>query len=103
MPWTHLPLVNKTPRFPLSALALMIAGTLPVYAGKFNPRFLEDVPGIEQHVDLSMYESSKAEQLPGKYRVSVVVNDKKMESRTLEFKAATDARRTANLRRRDAA
>ncbi|MEP8850848.1 outer membrane usher protein LpfC (plasmid) [Enterobacter hormaechei] len=94
MPWTHLPLVNKTPRFPLSALALMIAGTLPVYAGKFNPRFLEDVPGIEQHVDLSMYESSKAEQLPGKYRVSVVVNDKKMESRTLEFKAATEAQRT---------
>ncbi len=52
MPWTHLPPVNKTPRFPLSALALMIAGTLPAYAGTFNPRFLEDVPGIDQHVDL---------------------------------------------------
>ena len=83
MPWTHLPLVNKTPRFSLSALALMIAGTLSAHAGKFNPRFLEDVPGIDQHVDLSMYESQKADQLPGKYRVSVVVNDQKMASRTL--------------------
>ncbi|MBF3317422.1 fimbrial assembly protein, partial [Leptospira borgpetersenii serovar Hardjo-bovis] len=71
----------------------MIAGTLPAYAGTFNPRFLEDVPGIDQHVDLSMYESNKAEHLPGKYRVSVVVNEKKMESRTLEFKAATEAQR----------
>lgn len=66
MTWTHLPLGNKTSRFTQSALALMIAGTLPAYAGTFNPRFLEDVPGIDQHVDLSMYESNKAEQLPGK-------------------------------------
>ncbi|EJE9487844.1 outer membrane usher protein LpfC [Salmonella enterica] len=93
MTWTHLPLGNKTSRFTQSALALMIAGTLPAYAGTFNPRFLEDVPGIDQHVDLSMYESNKAEHLPGKYRVSVVVNEKKMESRTLEFKAATEAQR----------
>ncbi len=71
MTWTHLPLGNKTSRFTQSALALMIAGTLPAYAGTFNPRFLEDVPGIDQHVDLSMYESNKAEHLPGKYRVSV--------------------------------
>lgn len=77
MTWTHLPLGNKTSRFMQSALALMIAGTLPAYAGTFNPRFLEDVPGIDQHVDLSMYESNKAEHLPGKYRVSVVVNEKK--------------------------
>lgn len=91
MPWTHFLLVKKCPHFPLSALALMVAGSLPVYAGKFNPRFLEDVPGIDQHVDLSMYDSNEAEQLPGKYRVSVVVNDKKMESRTLEFKSATKA------------
>lgn len=59
MTWTHLPLGNKTSRFTQSALALMIAGTLPAYAGTFNPRFLEDVPGIDQHVDLSMYESIK--------------------------------------------
>ena len=65
MSWTHLPQVNKTPRFPLSALALVVAGSLPAYAGTFNPRFLEDVPGIDQHVDLSMYESNKSEQLPG--------------------------------------
>lgn len=64
MTWTHLPLGNKTSRFTQSALALMIAGTLPAYAGTFNPRFLEDVPGIDQHVDLSMYESNKAEHLP---------------------------------------
>ncbi|MBJ2869249.1 fimbrial protein, partial [Salmonella enterica subsp. enterica serovar Derby] len=55
MTWTHLPLGNKTSRFTQSALALMIASTLPAYAGTFNPRFLEDVPGIDQHVDLSMY------------------------------------------------
>ncbi|MDI4740177.1 hypothetical protein MJN54_31275, partial [Salmonella enterica subsp. enterica serovar Kentucky] len=42
----HLPLGNKTSRFTQSALALMIASTLPAYAGTFNPRFLEDVPGI---------------------------------------------------------
>lgn len=93
MQWTHFPLAKKHPSFPLSALALMVASSFPAYAGKFNPRFLEDVPGIDQHVDLSMYESNKAEQLPGKYRVSVVVNDKKMESRTLEFKAATQDQR----------
>lgn len=33
MTWTHLPLGNKTSRFTQSALALMIAGTLPAYAG----------------------------------------------------------------------
>lgn len=77
MTWTHLPLGNKTSRFTQSALALMmIAGTLPAYAGTFNPRFLEDVPGIDQHVDLSMYESIKLNTC-GKYRVSVVVNEKK--------------------------
>ncbi len=29
MTWTHLPLGNKTSRFTQSALALMIASTLP--------------------------------------------------------------------------
>lgn len=92
---THLSLVKKHSRYPLSAIALVVAGSLPAEAGKFNPRFLEEVPGIDQHVDLSMYESNKAEQLPGKYRVSVVVNDTRMEPRTLEFKAASEKQRAA--------
>lgn len=87
-------LLEKTPYFTLSALALMVAGTFPVSAGKFNPRFLEEVPGIDQHVDLSVYDSSAVEQLPGKYRVALEVNGSKKEPRTLEFKAATPAQRS---------
>lgn len=91
MPWMSHFFSRNAPHFSLSALALMVAGTSPAWAGKFNPRFLEEVPGIDQHVDLSLFESKSAEQVPGKYRVAVVVNDRKMESRTLEFKAATPA------------
>ncbi len=91
MPWMSHFFARNAPHFSLSALALMVAGTSPAWAGKFNPRFLEEVPGIDQHVDLSLFESKSAEQVPGKYRVAVVVNDRKMESRTLEFKAATPA------------
>ncbi|HDR2892704.1 TPA: outer membrane usher protein LpfC [Enterobacter asburiae] len=97
MQWMHLPLArtNTCTRFSYSLLALTIVSILPAYAGKFNPKFLEDVQGIDQHVDLSTYESDNVQQLPGKYRVAVVVNDNKMESRTLEFKTASEAQRKA--------
>ncbi|MGL4683534.1 MAG: hypothetical protein ACRCV4_10930, partial [Hafnia alvei] len=55
-------LAEKYSFFTLSALAFLVAGAFPASAGKFNPRFLEDVPGIDQHVDLSMYESNTADQ-----------------------------------------
>lgn len=79
--------------FSFSVLAITIASTFSVSAGKFNPRFLEDVEGVSQHLDLSMYESGREEQLPGTYRVSLVVNDKKMEALTLEFKTASESQR----------
>lgn len=93
MSWSHFTRIKTPHCFPLTALALLVAGALPAQAGKFNPRFLEDVPGIDQHVDLSVYETNKVDQLPGKYRVAVVVNDTKMAPRTLEFKAATESQR----------
>ncbi|HEB1299566.1 TPA: outer membrane usher protein LpfC [Escherichia albertii] len=79
--------------FSFSMLTLMVASSFPATAGKFNPRFLEDVEGVSQHIDLAMYESGREEQLPGTYRVSLIVNDQKMETRTLEFKAATESQR----------
>jgi outer membrane usher protein len=63
--------------------------TLPAVAAKFNPKFLENAEGIDQHLDLSVYEQNDA-QRPGKYQVDIYVNDKKQESRTLEFTAAKD-------------
>lgn len=96
MHWMHLPLYHYRAHFSLSFLALTIAGSLPVYAGKFNPKFLEDVQGIDQHVDLSIYDSPVAQQIPGKYRVSVYVNDEKMTSRTLDFSAASEVQRKAS-------
>ena len=79
--------------FSVSVLALTVASTFSAMAGKFNPRFLEDTAGVSQHVDLSMYESDRGAQLPGTYRVTVFVNEQKMETRTLEFKAATESQR----------
>lgn len=91
MTWTHLPLGNKTSRFTQSALALMIAGTLPAYAGTFNPRFLEDVPGIDQHVDLQCMNPIKLNTCPVN-TASRWWSTKNGVSH-LEFKAATEAQR----------
>ena len=56
MHWMHLPLYHYRAHFSFSLLALTIASALPAYGGKFNPKFLENVQGIDQHVDLSVYD-----------------------------------------------
>lgn len=78
--------------YPCSVLSLAIASTFSTQAGKFNPRFLEDVDGIAQHTDLSVYDH-KAQQLPGSYRVEIKVNDSTLESRTLAFQQASESYR----------
>ncbi len=95
MHWMHLPLITTERIFP-SLLALTIASSLPAYGGKFNPKFLENVQGIDQHIDLSVYDSPVGQQIPGKYRVSVFVNEEKMASRTLDFSTASEAKRKAS-------
>ncbi len=77
--------------FSISVVAVAVASTFSAHAGKFNPEFLEDVQGVGQHVDLTMFEKGQEQQLPGIYRVSVYVNEQRMETRTLEFKEATEA------------
>lgn len=77
MHWMHLPLDHYRAHFSFSLLALTIASALPAYGGKFNPKFLENVQGIDQHVDLSVYDSPVGQQIPGKYRVFVFVNEEK--------------------------
>ncbi|MCV5191004.1 fimbrial protein, partial [Escherichia coli] len=54
MHWMHLPLYHYRAHFSFSLLALTIASSLPAYGGKFNPKFLENVQGIDQHIDLSV-------------------------------------------------
>ncbi|GBU14557.1 outer membrane usher protein FimD [Enterobacterales bacterium] len=81
--------------FPLSLLAVAIAGSLPAQAGKFDPRFLEDVGGANKVADLSMYDNDKTQQLPGSYRVDVVVNDTPLEPRMVSFSSATPAQAKA--------
>ncbi|WP_317986787.1 FimD/PapC N-terminal domain-containing protein, partial [Escherichia coli] len=93
MSWMVVSRTYTSLPFSLSVLALTVAGSFSATAGKFNPRFLEDTAGINQHVDLSMYETDHGAQLPGTYRVSLIVNEQKMETRTLEFKAATESQR----------
>ncbi|EEW1443735.1 fimbrial assembly protein, partial [Escherichia coli] len=93
MHWMHLPLDHYRAHFSFSLLALTIASALPAYGGKFNPKFLENVQGIDQHVDLSVYDSPVGQQIPGKYRVFVFVNEEKMASRTLDFSTASEAQR----------
>ncbi len=51
--------------FSFSMLTLMVASSFPATAGKFNPRFLEDVEGVSQHIDLAMYESGPRNNCPG--------------------------------------
>ncbi|MBB1202348.1 outer membrane usher protein LpfC [Enterobacteriaceae bacterium 89] len=77
-------------RYKWSVMALAIAASIPAWAGKFNPLFLENVEGIDQHADLSIYDT-KSQQLPGDYRVNVLVNDVLREPRTLSFHKATAA------------
>ncbi len=96
MHWMHLPLYHYRAHFFFSLLALTIASSLPAYGGKFNPKFLENVQGIDQHIDLSVYDSPVGQQIPGKYRVSVFVNEEKMASRTLDFSTASEAKRKAS-------
>ncbi|EOM2313949.1 fimbrial protein, partial [Escherichia coli] len=48
MHWMHLPLYHYRAHFSFSLLALTIASSLPAYGGKFNPKFLENVQGIDQ-------------------------------------------------------
>ena len=64
-------------------------------AGKFNPKGGKR-SGIDQHIDLSVYDSTRRQQIPGKYRVSVFVNEEKMASRTLDFSTASEAKRKAS-------
>ena len=47
MHWMHLPLDHYRAHFSFSLLALTIASALPAYGGKFNPKFLENVQGID--------------------------------------------------------
>lgn len=77
MSWMVVSRTYTSLPFSLSVLALTVAGSFSATAGKFNPRFLEDTAGINQHVDLSMYETDHGAQLPGTYRVSLIVNEQK--------------------------
>lgn len=63
MHWMHLPLHHSRAHFSFSLLALTIASALPAYGGKFNPKFLENVQGIDQHIDLSVYDSPVGQQI----------------------------------------
>ncbi|MFP1592411.1 FimD/PapC N-terminal domain-containing protein [Escherichia coli] len=94
----HLPLITTERIFPFSLLALTIASSLPAYGGKFNPKFLENVQGIDQHIrNLPVYDSPVGQQTPGKYRVSVFVNEEEeVASRTLDFSTASEAKRKAS-------
>lgn len=84
------PISRKNGCFTLSLLTAMITSSIYAQTGKFNPRFLEETPGIDQHLDLSIYDSKESKQLPGRYRVSVLVNEKTFDTLTLDFKAASD-------------
>ena len=83
------------PRFPPTRLACLIALALPVVMHNacaeeyFNPALLEvDNPAM-QGVDLSSF--TRGAQVPGKYRVEVVVNDQVVDTREIEFQSAADA------------
>ncbi|WP_054178526.1 fimbria/pilus outer membrane usher protein [Trabulsiella odontotermitis] len=69
---------------------------LPAVAAKFNPKFLENAEGIDQHLDLSVYEQNDA-QRPGKYQVDIYVNDQKQTRMMLAFAAARDKQQGQTL------
>lgn len=78
-----------------SALAVLVAAACHTQAAQFNPRFLEDVGTGSALADLSIYEGATGKQLPGNYRVEIIVNERKHEVRELAFSAATAAQQAA--------
>lgn len=91
----HSLLYHSGALFPWTLMTLTLAGSLPAWGGKFNPKFLENVQGIDQHIDLSIYDSPVARQIPGKYQVSVFVNEQRFASLTLDFRTASEAQNKA--------
>lgn len=69
----------------------LLAGTFSVQARDyFNPALLDSgVPG-QPSVDLSPFEEAGG-QVPGVYRVDVYLNNERMETRDVEFRAVADA------------
>lgn len=50
--------------FSISVVAVAVASTFSAHAGKFNPKFPEDVQGVGQHVDLTMFEKGQNSSYP---------------------------------------
>ncbi len=95
MHWMHLPLYHYRAHFSFSLLALTIASSLPAYGGKFNPKFLENVQGIDQHIDLSVYDSPVGQQILVNTGFGVCKR-RKNGFRTLDFSTASEAKRKAS-------
>jgi len=75
--------------FSFSLLACSVALAFPVHAGKYNPRFLEDVGGVNKLADLSVYDSGTQSQQPGRYRVDIQVNGEPVMTQEITFAATT--------------
>jgi len=80
--------------FPLARLAFLIALALPGVMQSacaeeyFNPALLEVGDPSMKGVDLSSF--ARGAQVPGKYRVEVVVNDQTVDTREIEFRSVAN-------------
>ncbi|MBB1199525.1 fimbrial assembly protein [Enterobacteriaceae bacterium 89] len=73
------------------SMMLLLTLSTQTFAARFNPRFLEQAEGIDRHLDLSTYAANDAQQLPGRYQVTVWVNEKKFDSMNVEFSEGSQA------------
>lgn len=78
----------RSSRFQLTKLAAALFGlsACNVQAAQtFDPAFLENLGAGSAVADLSRFSTGNEEQLPGKYRVDVFVNDRLLDTRELLF------------------
>ncbi|WP_262804330.1 fimbria/pilus outer membrane usher protein [Enterobacter bugandensis] len=76
--------------FVSAQIAILTAGTDSAHARDyFNPALLELGAPSDQPVDLSAFEIQGG-QIPGNYLVDIYINDKKMETRDVEFRSKKD-------------
>ncbi|ROS11117.1 outer membrane usher protein [Raoultella sp. BIGb0399] len=74
----------------VAAALLLQAGIIPDAAARdyFNPALLERGSTGQEAVDLSVF-ADEGGQTPGDYRVDIFLNNQKMDTRTVEFRAGS--------------
>ena len=81
-------IITRSSRFQLTKLAAALFGLSACHAQAaqtFDPAFLENLGDGSTVADLSQFASGNGEQLPGKYRVDIFVNDILLDTKEITF------------------